>query len=117
MATHGLSLKSVKAVASIDKKNDEPAILLLARRHGWPLQFYSAEELDAVAGIEHPSEIVRHHVGARGVAEPAALKAAGAARLLVGKQIYTEPGAGRSMTLAVARAPFLPRKEGVIHGG
>jgi cobalt-precorrin 5A hydrolase len=44
-------------------------------------------------------------VGTRAVAEPAALRAAGADRLLVPKQVYTEPGAGRAMTLAVARVP------------
>jgi cobalt-precorrin 5A hydrolase len=112
LATHGLSAKSVKAVASIDKKSDEPAILELGRRHGWPLCFYAAEELDAVPGIEHPSETVKRHVGTRGVAEPAALKAAGAERLLVAKHVYTEPGAGRSMTLAVARVPHAARAAG-----
>jgi cobalt-precorrin 5A hydrolase len=115
LATHGLSPRSVKALASIDKKSDEPAILALGERHGWPLQFYNAEELDRVAGIERPSETVRRHVGARGVAEPAALKAAGAQRLLVAKHIYSEPGAGRSMTLAVARVPFAPRRQ--VGGG
>ena len=111
LATHGLSPKAVKAVASIDKKSDEPAILQLAARQGWPTRFFSAEELDVVPGIEHPSETVRRHVGTRGVAEPAALAAAGAARLLVAKQVYTEPGAGRSMTLAVARVPFPARAQ------
>ncbi len=55
---------------------------------------------------------MKKHVGSRGVAEPAALRAAGATRLLVPKQIYTEPGAGRSMTFAVARVPFAPRALG-----
>jgi cobalt-precorrin 5A hydrolase len=112
----GLSEKSVKSVASIDKKSDEPALLELGRRHRWPLIFYPAEELDTVPGIESPSETVKRHVGSRGVAEPAALKAAGAERLLVPKQIYTEPGVGRSMTFAVARLPFSPRKEGGANG-
>jgi cobalt-precorrin 5A hydrolase len=116
LAKNGLSEKSVKAVASIDKKSDEAAILELGRRHGWPLAFYSAEELDGVPGIESPSETVKRHVGSRGVAEPAALKAAGADRLLVPKQIYTEPGAGRSMTFAVARVPFSPRRQGGANG-
>jgi cobalt-precorrin 5A hydrolase len=53
--------------------------------------------------------MVRKHVGTRGVCEPAALLAAGATRLVVPKQAYTEPGAGRSMTLAVARVPFATR--------
>ena len=115
LASHGLSPRSVKALASIDKKSDEPAILQLAQRHGWPARFFSAEELDGVPGIEHPSEMVHRHVGTRGVAEPAALVAAGAARLLVAKHIYTEPGAGRSMTLAVARVPFPARAQGGNH--
>jgi cobalt-precorrin 5A hydrolase len=48
-------------------------------------------------------------VGTRGVSEPAALLAAGASKLAVAKQSYTEEGAGRSMTMAVARVPFAVR--------
>ncbi len=116
LAKSGLSPKSVKTVASIDKKSDEPAIIELGHRHDWPLRFFTAEELDEVVGIENPSETVKRHVGTRGVAEPAALKAAGAERLLVPKQTYTEPGAGRSMTFAVARIPFPPRRQESNHG-
>lgn len=109
LGEHRLSPKSVKAIATIDRKRDEPAFLALSGRFGWPIWTYSAAELDAVPGTENPSATVKRHVGARGVAEPAALRGAGARRLLVPKQIYTEPGAGRSMTLAVARIPF-PRR-------
>jgi cobalt-precorrin 5A hydrolase len=107
---HNLALQSVRAVASIDVKRDEPALAHLHARFGWPLHFYSAEELDAVPGIATPSEMVKKHVGTRGVAEPAALLAAGARELAVRKQVYTEDGAGRSMTFAVARAPFAARQ-------
>jgi len=110
LARHGLLMKSVKSLATIDKKRDEPALLALSERYGWPLEVYGAEQLDVVPGIENPSETVKRHVGSRGVAEPAALLAAGADALLVPKQSYTEPGAGRSMTLAVARIPFDTRK-------
>jgi cobalt-precorrin 5A hydrolase len=105
----GLAPASVKAIATIDKKGDEPALLQLSERFGWPLLLYPAEVLDAVPGIENPSEVVKRHVGTRAVAEPAALLGAGAERLLVPKQTYTEEGAGRSMTLAVARVVFDPR--------
>jgi cobalt-precorrin 5A hydrolase len=108
---HGLALASVREAATIDKKRDEPAIRALCERFGWPLRAYPAAELDVVPAIENPSETVKHYVGSRGVAEPAALLAAGAARLLVPKQIYSEPGADRSATVAVARIPFRPRKE------
>jgi cobalt-precorrin 5A hydrolase len=112
---HGLAIASVKAVATVDRKQDEPALLALCERHGWPLRTFTAAELDAVPGIENPSETVQRHVGTRGVSEPASLLAAGAVRLLVPKQIYTEPGVGRSMTLAVARIPF-PQREEPAHG-
>ncbi len=108
----GLSIKSVRAIASIDKKADEVALLALGQKYHWPFVTYTPEELDTTAGIETPSEQVKRHVGTRGVAEPAALRAAGASELLVPKQIYTEPGAGRSMTFAVARVPHAAREEG-----
>jgi cobalt-precorrin 5A hydrolase len=112
---HGLSPRSVKEVATVDRKQDEPALLALCQRHGWPLRAFTPAALDAVPGIENPSEVVQRHVGTRGVCEPAALLAAGAGRLTVPKQIYTEPGAGRSMTLAVARIPF-PKRQETTHG-
>jgi cobalt-precorrin 5A hydrolase len=111
LAETGLSPKSVKAIATIDKKADEEALLSLARRHAWPLVTFTADELDATAGIENPSEKVKQHVGTRGVAEPAALRASGAAALLVPKRVYTEPDAGRAMTFAAARIPF-PKRSG-----
>ncbi|HZS41342.1 MAG TPA: cobalamin biosynthesis protein [Polyangia bacterium] len=114
LAKHGLSPASVKSVASIDVKQEEPALHHLKARFGWPLAFFSAAELDATPGIESPSEMVKKHVGTRGVAEPAALLAAGARELIVPKQVYTEEGAGRSMTFAVARIPFAARE--VKHG-
>ncbi|CAE6778084.1 cobalt-precorrin 5A hydrolase [Nitrospira defluvii] len=109
LAKHGLSLKSVNELATIDVKKDEPALLALSEKYGWPLRTYPPEQLDVMPGILNPSETVKRHVGSRGVSEPAALLAAGVDELLVPKQIYTEPGAGRSMTLAVARRTFVKR--------
>ncbi len=110
LGRHGLSPASIKSIATIDLKHDEPALIELAARFGGLLTTYTAAQLDEVPGIENPSEIVKRHVGTRAVAEPAALLAAGATRLLVAKQSYTEPGAGRSMTVAVARIPFPSRR-------
>jgi cobalt-precorrin 5A hydrolase len=106
-----LSVKSVKEIGTIDVKKEEPAFLQLCEKYGWPLRTYTAAELDSVAGIENPSETVKRHVGTRGVSEASALLASGADKLLVPKQIYTEPDAGRSMTFAVARIPFPARME------
>lgn len=115
LAEHRLSPLSIRKLATVDKKADEPALLALSDRFGWPLHIYPAGVLDAVPGIENPSATVQRHVGTRGVAEPAALLGAGAERLLVPKRVYTEPGAGRSMTVAVARVPF-PRRTEATHG-
>lgn len=109
LAEHGLSAKSVKAIATIDRKEDEVALRALSAKRAWPMITFTAEQLDAVVGIENPSDKVKEHVGARGVAEPAALLASRAPRLLVPKRVYTESGAGRSMTFAAARIPFPKR--------
>ena len=116
LARNGLVAASVKTLATVDKKADESALLTLAETRGWKMQTFSAEALDVVEGIETPSERVKQFVGTRGVAEPAALLAAGATKLLVPKQTYTEDGAGRSMTFAVARIPFSKRRMESNHG-
>ncbi len=116
LAQNGLARACVKAIATVDLKSDEPAFLALSENRGWPLHVYPAATLVAVEGIETPSETVKKHVGTRAVAEPAALLAAGAKKLLVAKQAYTEEGAGRSMTFAVARIPFEKRSTEETHG-
>lgn len=97
LATHGLSPLSVRAVATLDRKADEPGLLAFVQQRDLPLRTFPAEELDATSGVERPSAVVRAAVGTRGVCEPAALRAAGAARLLVPKQ------KGHAVTVAVAR--------------
>jgi cobalt-precorrin 5A hydrolase len=118
LGAHGLSSKAVRSLSTIAAKGDEPALLALSSARRWPLEIFAAESLDALGasdGVESPSERVKAFVGARGVCEPAALLAAGAKRLLVAKQKYTEEGAGRSMTLAVAEIPFARRSTEVAH--
>jgi cobalt-precorrin 5A hydrolase len=106
LARHNLSPKSVARIATIDLKRDEPALQALAQTLDRPMVTFTAKELDAVP-MPTPSVTVHKHVGTRGVAEPAALLAGGT--LVVEKQKYSEDGAGRSMTLAVARLSF-PRR-------
>jgi cobalt-precorrin 5A hydrolase len=115
-ARHRLALASVREIATIDLKADEPALRALAARLGCELRLFDAAQLDAAPGVESFSETVRRHVGTRAVAEPAALLASGASRLLVPKQVYTEPGAGRSMTFAAARISFPMERRATAHG-
>lgn len=105
----GLDRRCIRNLATIDLKQHEPGILALCERYGWHLETYPAHVLDAVTGIETPSSVVQRHVGTRTVAEAACLKSAGSARLLLPKQRYRESEHGRSMTMALARIPFLAR--------
>jgi cobalt-precorrin 5A hydrolase/precorrin-3B C17-methyltransferase len=74
LAEHGLARESVAWVASIDLKEDEPALHAL----GLPARFFPAARLEAeTPRLANPSEIVFAAVGCHGVAESAALAAAG----------------------------------------
>jgi cobalt-precorrin 5A hydrolase len=96
---HGLALNSLAALATVTLKADEPGLLAYAAARGLPLVAFPPEQLADQPGIETPSERVRSQIGIAAVAEPAALRAARASRLLVAKQI------GPGVTLALARRP------------
>jgi cobalt-precorrin 5A hydrolase len=94
---HGLAPLSACCVATASLKADEPGLIEFAARRDLPLRVFSPAELARVGPLPTPSEVVRARVGLAGVAEPAALLAAGARELVVPKQ------RGRRVTLAVAR--------------
>ncbi len=72
----GLTERAVVGLATIDKKNDEAAVLALAEAKGWPLFFFDAAQLSRVT-VPNPSETVRRYMGTPAVSEAAALLAAG----------------------------------------
>ena len=101
LARHDLAPQAVAGIFSLDLKADEPAVHALARHLGVPARFFAADELKAEgARLANPSEAVRQEVGVAGVAEGAALAAAGAE----GKLLVEKVKASRS-TLAIADAP------------
>ncbi|WP_337266679.1 cobalamin biosynthesis protein [Oryzifoliimicrobium ureilyticus] len=74
----GVSPHEIKAVASIEKRRYEPAVCWLADRLARPLLTFSAQRLEEeTPRLIHPSDLVFAHVGCHGVAEAAALAAAG----------------------------------------
>ncbi|MGZ8362202.1 MAG: precorrin-2 C(20)-methyltransferase, partial [Allosphingosinicella sp.] len=74
----GLAPASVACVASIDVKADEAAVHILAEHLKVPARFFPAAELEAQAPrLRNPSDAVFRAVGCHGVAEGAALAAAG----------------------------------------
>ncbi|PRX37004.1 cobalt-precorrin 5A hydrolase / precorrin-3B C17-methyltransferase [Meinhardsimonia xiamenensis] len=69
---------ALAAVATVDIKADEPAVLELARRLDAPLRLFTPAELEAeTPRTANPSEVVFSEIGSHGVAENAALAAAG----------------------------------------
>ncbi len=97
----GLAPDAVAGVFSIDLKSDEPAIHALAGSLDVPARFFPAAALEAEAPrLRNPSDLVFREVGCHGVAEGAALAAAGPAGELV-----VEKTRSARATCAVAGAP------------
>ena len=94
----GVSVLSLKALATIDLKKDEPAMNIFAERHNIPLVTFSAVELQALRGEFSASETVRKFTGTDNVCERACVLCAGeGAVLLRSKCIYD------GITFALAR--------------
>jgi cobalt-precorrin 5A hydrolase len=76
-------LASARALASIDTKKDETALLEFAARHSLPLHFFSKQR---IAQVEtSASERVQALLGIDGVCEPCALLASHNGRIIVPK--------------------------------
>jgi len=73
LAELGADIRQVMAVASIDLKADEAALLTLAGQYGWSMRFYRAAELAEVP-VPNPSEVVAKYTGTPSVSEAAALR-------------------------------------------
>jgi cobalt-precorrin 5A hydrolase/precorrin-3B C17-methyltransferase len=101
LARNRLSRHALAAIATIDLKEDETAIHDLARHLDLPVRIFTAAELNAESPkLKSPSDLVLREVGCPGVAEGAALAAAGPhAQLIVPKT------KSRRATCAVALAP------------
>ena len=102
---NGLSAECLTEIATAEIKRGEPGLEQLAERHGVPLSFLQADELNGVfetnpGAITSKSERAHGLVGVWGVAEPAALLTAGASELLVTREKTTRA------TIAIARKDF-----------
>ncbi|MFJ4876033.1 cobalamin biosynthesis protein [Streptomyces sp. NPDC088745] len=99
----GLPPASVGALATVDVKADERAIVECGRRFGVPVLSYGADVLASVT-VPNPSGRALSAVGTPSVAEAAALAAAGpGGELLVPKRKSSPAGRPAMATCAVAR--------------
>lgn len=97
----GLSPLSVACVASLDLKADEAAVHALADHLNVPARFFGPARLEAEAPrLQNPSEIVYRETGCHGVAEGAALAAAGPL-----SELIVPKNKSRQSTVAVAKSP------------
>lgn len=94
-----LSIKSVKALCTIDLKKDEEGLLQVVNKYGWEFVYYSPEELNQ-SHIDQPSETVFKYTGAYGVSEPAVRLYSGVEQLALGKK------KSGNTTISVALLPF-----------
>lgn len=100
LAGANLSPLSLSAVCSIDLKADETAIHAVAQHFGVPARFFTAARLEEeTPRLKNPSDVVFAEVGCHGVAEGAALAAAGPDGALVVEKIKS-----KGATAAVAQA-------------
>ncbi len=104
LAEAGLAIDAVACIASIDLKGGSAAIEGLANDLGVPVRLFAAARLEEeTPRLANPSEAVFRKVGCHGVAEAAALAAAGATGTLIVPKLK-----GVHATLAVARAGRRP---------
>jgi cobalt-precorrin 5A hydrolase len=94
-----LSSKSIKNLASIDKKNDEIGLLEFAEKNCWSIEFFDKSTINSQNNLEISFAALKA-VGAIGVAEPAALLSAKSNLLISRKRKW------KNVTMAVAQAPF-----------
>ena len=101
-----LARESVAVVVSLDVKMDEPAVHAVAAHLGVPARYFDAPALEAeTPRLATPSDLVFQAVGCHGVAEGAALAAAGPAGALVVPKVR-----GKQVTCAIARATSIDVK-------
>ncbi|MEQ8707904.1 MAG: precorrin-3B C(17)-methyltransferase [Rhodospirillales bacterium] len=101
LACQGLAVASVVAVVSVDLKSDEPAVHAAAESLGVPARFFDPVRLELeTPRLLNPSDVVFREVGCHGVAEGAALAAAGASGMLVVPKMKSARA-----TCAIAEAP------------
>lgn len=81
--TYNIDKRAIKDVASIDLKSKERGLLEYCRENGWPILFYTADELQTAQGEFRSSSFVKSITGVDNVCERSAIL--GAEKLIVGK--------------------------------
>jgi cobalt-precorrin 5A hydrolase/precorrin-3B C17-methyltransferase len=94
---HGLSLASIRKIATIDIKKNEGGLLGFARKYRLPIDYFAKEALSKVKS-PRPSAAALKHVGTPAVCEAAALLSS------KGSLVVSKVSHKRAVTIAVARS-------------
>jgi len=114
LADAGLAAESVAVLVSLDLKMDEPAMHAGARRLNVAARFFDAATLEAeTPRLANPSDYVFRTVGCHGVAEGAALAAAGPGGTLI---VAKRRSARATCAIARAASDIDPRRTGRAQG-
>ncbi|BBO80489.1 cobalt-precorrin 5A hydrolase [Desulfosarcina ovata] len=96
LAANHLAPASLRTLATVDLKADEPGLVALAETLNVTITIFTRDRLKTVAQVPNPSPMVEKHIGVKSVCEAAALLATHWGRMLVPKQKTT------NVTVAVA---------------
>ncbi|MBI2848351.1 MAG: precorrin-3B C(17)-methyltransferase [Chloroflexi bacterium] len=97
---HRLSFRSIRQLATIDIKRDEPGLQEFARKYSLPVEYFPKETLSRADFLSSPSPAALEYTGTPAVCESAAILS-GKAPLIVPKVKFS-----RAVTIAVARIAF-----------
>jgi cobalt-precorrin 5A hydrolase/precorrin-3B C17-methyltransferase len=102
---HGLSIKSIRKIATIDLRKNEAGLLEFAQKYRLPVDYFDTEALSRVEFPSEPSATALKHVGTPAVCESAAILSSGNPSLVVPKISF-----GQAVSVAVARLRFDSQK-------
>jgi cobalt-precorrin 5A hydrolase len=83
---NNLSIASLRTLATVDLKADEPGLLALADALKVPITVFTRDRLKTVGQVPTPSAMVEKHIGVKSVCEAAAMLATNRGQLIVPKQ-------------------------------
>ena len=90
-------------VATIDQRGDNPVLIALVHHLGTSIRTFDAAALEAeTPRLKNPSAVLFDRIGCHGVAEAAALAAAGGDSILIVEKVT-----GRHVTAAIAARPAI----------
>lgn len=98
---NGILEEAIVCAATIDLKKDETGLLAFAKKHGWKLNIFTSEELQAVPGDYTESAFVKSITGVSNVCERSAMASGG-------KELILRKTALNGVTMAIAVADYQP---------